>query len=848
MGCNPHEIEVRRNPYTKATEKQKEALKEAMNVKWQVEMGTIETLEELGEDTVRKLLGWVDLENAVFTADMRKSVEGKNRAIERSVKHLLDLGKEIKQREEDYLPTDIYFDWFIAKSNRMMIDSAEVNPQSDKLHRFAMHTKAMEYKVDPTDDTDAGHVGFKIAVAQAFGVGIDKATKAQIMDKADKILDIDGLHQKLKDAIKEGKVNSKHEVKIDEVVLNVEHLSHAIHAAREVDKFNKGEKFRTRLPIEVDGLTNGFALKTLQMPVMDDANGEMSKTWQWLSKAGIIVGDRTKYTGMETGGMNDIQANKEVTKFRDGYETLGSGLASKEGIRKNFLEAVDEKTDKKEFTNKAERIQKMLGAKDEAHTEAMIDALLPLMPTTVIDDAVTKEGRALSKGPFMTSGYGAGDTKIRKELAYGFTDELVQKAYEYMIDPKLLEKYETDKDKLATLQDNIARFVEVMELEQFKDELATKSLKDLKYPNTKTDVKSRLETLIGDSYGETAIQALKDAFGEIKEANNAINGTVKLMFKTFKKLYDKELEKYPNASQEDKMAAFKAVRDAFPILKGPLSKGTEDGIALFSTTMITAAGDRPGTLLRGKEVVTEEEKEELTPAELAELERKTAERTTNVMEREVDEAGASGSVIPIHTLDASIMTLTMLHKDLLEVHDAMVLSPVEAEQVALDYNTHLIELSKQWSMMEELLKSYEHMAKTYGETLNEVIEEEMEATSEEQVQGIIDNMQMYTKKALANREKIFNTQVISGNMIFNEESMYVYNKGKIPEQTTTEIAEEINPITDEIVKLFEKANKTKSEKVKAKVQKDIVQLLVDTGEFTVEEAGLLYDTLVEGCK
>lgn len=750
MACNGYEVEVRRNPYTDPADDVKKAVKEAMNVEWHLNEDTMKRIKTLGKDKLKVLLGWVDPDSKPMSKDRREAVEGKNRAVERSIESLFELDETIQQRKEDYLPTSVYFDWFVAKSGRMMIDSAGVNIQSDKLHRFLFQTKKQETRINPNNKKQMDI--FKMAIAQAFGFAIDKKTQKESIEFADKILAVKGLDTKVMYALENGK--KKFHVRGLDEELEIEFLGQMLTALDEIKKFNKsnGKPFITKLTIETDALTSGFGLKILQMPLLG-----LEESKKWLAKTGIIVGDRSQYKGMATeGGMNDITGKG----FTDSYKTLAKNVGTTDDIV-NALSSALLDTDKNgNPTVFADKVAKDLGLSPNeegaAKARAMLTSMETLLPKIVDEnDDVTEDGRKLFKGPFMTFNYGAGWTKIMKELAFNTTDDIVQKILDYSVGVK------TGKIERNDTFDNIIRQLGLNKLTvngspvSIVEAITNNDLKNIKNKDG-IDIKTLIGALVGGSYGSRVRSVLESEFKQIVDTNNAINGTIKLLYRTFSKLMQEELDNkgIKNPTIEQELEIFEKFKDTFPILRSPLGKSIEDGIAIFSTKMDYKRAERtPGTQL------------------------KKGFRGTQSIRRYLDEAGAAGSVIPIHTLDASIMALTMLGRDALEVHDALVLGIGQVEDTAYDYNKNLINISQSWNMLEEVHKALIRANKKYPKVLDSVIQEERIKREDGDFTAIdsdnvINTLNDSLEKANTVRKEIFNESLEIHNMVFNEDSGY----------------------------------------------------------------------------
>lgn len=157
MSCNSYDIDIRRNPYTEAPKELKDAAKDAMNTEWHLNEDLMGMIQELGKtrdevkDKLKYLLGYKDVDKDSMSVYNQVGTESANASIERSIDALLDLHEELQERKEEAKSTGVYFDYFIGKNNRLYMDSTEVNPQSDKFHRFMFNTKKQETDIDMRD-------------------------------------------------------------------------------------------------------------------------------------------------------------------------------------------------------------------------------------------------------------------------------------------------------------------------------------------------------------------------------------------------------------------------------------------------------------------------------------------------------------------------------------------------------------------------------------------------------------------------------------------------------------------------------------------------------------------------
>ena len=788
MSCNSYDIDIRRNPYTEAPKELKDAAKDAMNTEWHLNEDLMGMIQELGKtrdevkDKLKYLLGYKDVDKDSMSVYNQVGTESANASIERSIDALLDLHEELQERKEEAKSTGVYFDYFIGKNNRLYMDSTEVNPQSDKFHRFMFNTKKQETDIDMSNEQ---HVtGFKLAVAQAAGMGIDKALTKDAIKYANEVIGIQNFKSKVMKAIKSDRLHTERtengvelkedEYQIDGVKFKLEHLSHTLMMANEVEKWQKNKwkgKFVSNMTLETDALTSGFALKLLQMPLM-------GSTLDWLAKTGILVLDGTQYNGVNMSnldglGMNDIQSNKvegATGEFQDSYRSVAKLTGNDEEIANAFEVELDRTVKKKEGEEwkvvAPSNVQKMVTgfgmkledgnvrAEDKAKLKSMFEAVQKLVPSIIKDGEVTSYGRNLFKYPFMMFNYGAGWGRIKSELAYGMLEETVQELINYR---------NGDMSKKDAVE-NVLNELDITE--GMLKQLTTTDLKEIKN-SSGASIQTMLESLLGEGYGNRVKEALETEFAPIVAANNAVNAGLKLMFRTYSKLLEGKVEafekenggKEPTVEQE--MEMFKELSEAFPIMKSPLGRNINEGIAIFKTKMdAIKAKTNAGTWLK------KEAGQEL--------------RHVPTLRRYLDEAGAAGAVIPIHTLDASIMARTMTGKGLLNVFDAQVVGVGQVVKTGKEYNKNLVELSEEWSMLgavHEAVKGLQEH-KEYGIVFNDVVREE-DRLAEERVRGSVaaseelGNLEEARQVAEQNRKQIFGSKMYVQNMVYDKNTTYM---------------------------------------------------------------------------
>lgn len=459
---------------------------------------------------------------STMSARARESAEAKNREIEKSYEELINL-------EGDAL----FFDWFFTKNGRYMMDSNTVNPQTDKLHRFLVipATQLVKLSKDNVKHMDA----FKLAIAQAVGMGTDKKSTPAIMRKADDMIAIGstGLTKALEDA------EYRHEHGIE-----IEHLGHYLQAIEALKAYETSENtFETNISAEFDAVTSGFGIKLMQMPIIKNLYGENG----WLRKVGVFT---------DTDNVMSMNDELSTNNLVDSYQTLA------QGITRDAVEPVN----------------------DSRNIWKDLKKALP----QVVDGAVTKELRTLFKDPFMTFNYAAGMASIKKSLSYNIVNNIIDEiaggnsSYDKVLLDRIFKMVEHHDQK------NLVDLLRNVDIDDIKMTKAPHTEKGKYTPKTLGEY---LTTVISETYGAQVETSLKSHFGEFLRANNSINNAFRFMFHAYKTMYDKklaELQKDGTVTIKQKMDVIHSLKDVFPLIKGPSNDNISNGVVIVDSKVSQA--------------------------------------------------------------------------------------------------------------------------------------------------------------------------------------------------------------------------------------------------------------------
>ncbi|WP_086303086.1 hypothetical protein [Campylobacter vicugnae] len=250
------------------------------------------------------------------------SVLGKNLQVENSIKHLKDL------LNDGSAATDgIYFNKTFS-SGRLWLQSATVNPQSNKLHRFLVTLKT-QTKTEKLNDEGNLSDSTYIAIAQAFGYKTDKETGAINVGKA--IVDTEGLRDKVAEALSNGgEITLGNGTKLE-----IEEIGHALNALFNIEKFLKAKEenpnlteFKHNIVEEVDGINNGIALKGLTFFVSPKTIKTLLSTG--ISFFGELSGNKVMPEKFSAEATKNGKANPD--KAWDTYEEFA--IVTSKGFKK----------------------------------------------------------------------------------------------------------------------------------------------------------------------------------------------------------------------------------------------------------------------------------------------------------------------------------------------------------------------------------------------------------------------------------------------------------------------------------------------------------------------------------
>jgi len=755
-----HEFKTRNaENFVTIPESKQEVLNKAENTAYEIDQDAIKILKEMwgtfteNEETFRstqqkrvaELFGWSDPSNE--HVDFQDNVKAKNREIIRSVENLLRFADEAANN-------DVYFDYFFSKNGRFFIDSAKINPQTDKLHRFIINVKQENKKV-----TDETRDVFKMAVVQAFdgstvvdigqgdgssetvngeivrGLGaVDKQSQEETLRQFDKII----ANPKVKAAIEAVKTQDpRMGRRVILAIEGVDHPAHAMMAIKELAKFSEVKDFETNMTMETDAVTSGFILGLLTNPVMP-----FKKLASWLAKGGVWFGLKVpKSYGEWRGTSGNL----------DSYET-GAMTAN------SLLDRTKHKT-----------LTKVIGDID----------------------------RKMMKSPLMTFVYGAGLASISRHISEDKAAELIKElasdksatmarsmvrimhdaivTYNNEIRELRNKKVDSkiDKDKMIRLYK--IRMSQAKKAKMFLEEGLKKNNPKEFFKNSsmsKTDMKAVYESLksaIGSTYGLAIGTALETEFEELVEMRKIVNLAFTGMFGAFKAEYDKRLAKKQGSKTNP------STDDVNSVLAEMMDEGLVPGV--FTVDGEKASDKAPIIKMERSTDNREQNKVQVHTK---------PQRTVHPLIYDMVANPTAGAVITIHYLDGAIISKIIEDSNGLGIHDAFVTHVNNVVDETRKYNKNVVNMTQRYDLIGLVLKDFDKITKLDIDAANNAMYESLSATqdvtevSKDDVTNIVGQGLTVLKSVVDTNKQLMSEQTMtSAHMAGPNGSMYT-RKGKRP--------------------------------------------------------------------
>lgn len=295
-----------RNSNTPLTKKEADYLNKVGSKAWTfVGSGIGKLLEQVNGDVdalVVSILGTKqDILNKVNVMDVESEI-AKYESEELDIKRMIMAYEMVGDKP-------FYMDWDLTISNRAMLSNKLINPQNSKISRFLVSMDGMVTDLTKDDLNDT-----LLAMAQAFEMDPDKKSDEDVIAEFREVVDIrfrdgkfviDSISDKMSTVLNADNTLKAIRKEFGKEVSS-KNIMHIYQAVELVRKINNGDKLRTNLALEIDGITNGMATTILQI-------GLLSGVKNMFKKVGVYL------DGDVNGIKNHAQFKKDGGK--DFYET-----------------------------------------------------------------------------------------------------------------------------------------------------------------------------------------------------------------------------------------------------------------------------------------------------------------------------------------------------------------------------------------------------------------------------------------------------------------------------------------------------------------------------------------------
>lgn len=358
-------------------------------------------------------------------AAMHQRTRDSNEAANRDKEN--DLSSFLKANKEGELK-DFYFSYELQGHHRIL-QQGKINPQNSKVTRFLLQS----WGAQTYNKTNLWK--FKLAVAQNFGLDVDKNNLAYAETQFDHIINNGHVQKAVKamQALKENKDNKQAANKLAEALSEIKSINDYKDANIQLltavtalanympsgDPVRAKSEFKSDIVMEIDGITNGFAMNLLQFPMFKDDQLEMHLN--------------------QTGTYYDVRSAHDPSKpdvYMSLIQHIKTGATTNKAVawysenawKDDFIKDVDVKgkySTEKNISPDQQTINDNIETAYKALYVKRATALKQLVPDLHLYD---KGMRKTVKYPFMIYMYGGGAKSIAQGVASDVVDGLYEQA------------------------------------------------------------------------------------------------------------------------------------------------------------------------------------------------------------------------------------------------------------------------------------------------------------------------------------------------------------------------------------------------------------------------------------
>ena len=669
--------------------KAKKLVQAVQNVAWEGKKPELSVVELLDDATLEAVVNIKDPSTEHITE--REGIEAANEEKLQDIQYVKDYllagtGK-LKQ---------FFLRYALQKQHRLRIDVNTLNPQASKIIRGLIFPKGKDTNVGAKGSNNKAELDravFMVAVAQAFGYGIDKNVLGDVFTKFDEI-NSNKTVQKLIKAINKETKNKKLINRLMNEVLALEFVTPSMHVVEGVvalASYSATESFNTTLGMETDGVTNGYAISIMQFLGVDP---------EILKKKHTSPGER------KLDIVSDLIPRFERIGVFIGTETDDYGTFEK------FI--ASGKDDIYQALTRRLRIT----LADTLSTQTLVATSLKLLHGDLVEKdliTLTKFARDLAKNPLMISNYGAGIARVIKDITAGFVPGIYKKLAEIQTDyisaknkterAAVLVKLQEFEEALeafngVTLGDNLA---EVLKSKEVDAEGNPTNLYSIEFNK---DNILKLEKRFKNLHAKPIKDALNELIGPVREAREVIIEAVENSFFAFMLKFDEATNIKNITSGTKELIANELAAKYMPAMTGPWSKG-ENLIQLIKTVQASNS-NKIQVVTKPIQIHTYKKESKLWGAPIDTNETRTLQISDTSYE--FVSPGTSVGTNMVQNLESVVLgEMLLVNIDQMPIFDAKISSVGDTFESTAEYNKQFKDVNLEHSFLKEALIQFDRI-------------------------------------------------------------------------------------------------------------------------------------------
>jgi hypothetical protein len=695
----------------KIAEVTRKLLAQQQKDEWEVRTQVSDKLFSVSESLRNNILGVVEDIEAEHVTN-RKSVEAQNDRIQRTLDDFQEFIGKLKTPDAPF-----FMKYFVSRVGRLFIDNNTINPLQNETIRHLIGLKHYNVTVDGTELRQQ----YKLAIAQAFGVPIDKQSMEKSLKAFNEIL---ASTADAVDALRSDTLTAKQETLVKEALKGKEGIR-TFEALLSLRDYSVTEPFHTNIAIETDAVTSGVAIGMMQS-LLDSAEDRLS-------------------VGVRTDGNTESYAEwRGQPGHFDLYEKLAMAWT-------------------KHIANIEEKDPSLVP------TSMGIKNLLGDFGTV---EFATELGRKFSKDPLMITNYGS----AVKNALYSLGSKVISSFYSKLVkadNPETVYREMADILGLKydpKVKESAARALGVP-LEMKPQDFVLSHQQE-----------TALREAVRKTYGAGLSLALKERLGRFMTFRDNINKAFQVMFYAFEAKFIKELAKKKqelkrNLSIKEQEEVLESIRPYFPVAKGVLSEGLDDAILIIKGGLRRQYPNKKNNY----SIAYRNQQQYGRPLKNT---RGTKYLSSFAKAYEFLNPGAAAAVSQIHNLDSAINQAMLKAFEAMNIHDAGNYNLGDVIEGTKEANKAFLELNMSHSIFQETWDSYHRIlelaqndseiAKDFANALDNVFRpSKKEGNAAEQRDAFEKSYKEMLYEVQDARTEFDESDVISINNVSHEDTVYV---------------------------------------------------------------------------